>query len=220
MDSTVDPLDWHRILLGEAPPLYLVEVGLRILMLFVLLLLVVRLLGKREQETLSPMQQMLMIALGSAAGDVMLYPDVSIASAAMILIGVALLTVLLENTANRFRPVRDYLESRPRILLRDGKVDFDALAKERTTQRELYAVLRNKGAVALSQVELAILEVTGAISVVLNDSKPNKRDLIDYLLHPESEDRPQGRAGHKLVDDETDPNIVLGRSPRSGADES
>ncbi|WP_418315546.1 DUF421 domain-containing protein [Piscinibacter sakaiensis] len=195
MDKNFTPLDWHRIMLGEAPPMFLAEIGLRILMLFVLLLLVVRLLGKREQETLSPMQQMLMIALGSAAGDVMLYPEVPIAAAAMILFGVALLTILLEKTASRFRPVRDYIESRPRILLRDGKVDFDALAKERTTRRELYAVLRSKGAVALSQVELAVLEVTGAISVVLNDSKPEQRDLIDYLLDSAKKPPHHDRAG-------------------------
>ncbi len=193
LDSDLIPLNWHRILLGAAPPMYLVEVAARILMLFAVLLLVVRLLGKREQETLSPMQQMMMIALGSAAGDVMLYPEVSIAYAAMILIGVSLLTVTLEIAANRFRPVRDYLESSPRILLRDGQIDFDALARERTTERELYAVLRDKGAVALSQVELAILEVTGAISVVLNDSKPKQRDLIDYLIHPDPGGKPQTR---------------------------
>lgn len=192
LDSDLIPLDWHRILIGAAPPMYLAEVAVRILMLFAVLLLVVRVLGKREQETLSPMQQMIMIALGSAAGDVMLYPEVSIAYAVMILIGVSLLTVALEISANRFRPVRDYLESRPRILLRDGKIDFAALAKERTTERELYAVLRDKGAVALSQVELAILEVTGAISVVLNDSKPKRRDLIEYLINPDVNGMPEG----------------------------
>ncbi|MEO7916196.1 MAG: hypothetical protein ABIR16_01015, partial [Dokdonella sp.] len=62
MDTNIDPLDWQRLLLGLAPPLYLVEIVLRMLMLFALLLLVVRLLGKREHQSLSPMQQMLMIA--------------------------------------------------------------------------------------------------------------------------------------------------------------
>ena len=184
MDTDVNPLEWQRLLLGLAPPLYLVEIVLRMLMLFALLLLVVRLLGKREHQSLSPMQQMLMIALGSAAGDVMLYPEISIAYAALVLIGITLLTVALELLANRSQALRDYLESRPRVLVHDGKIDRDALRKERTTERELFASLRGAGAVAMAQVDVAVLEVTGAISVILNDRKPATRDLIDYLLDP------------------------------------
>lgn len=182
MDTDIKPLDWARLLFGEAPPLYYVELALRVLMLFVLLLLVVRLLGKREQQSLSPMQQMLMIALGSAAGDVMLYPEIAIGYAALVLIGVTALTIGLENLADAVRPVRDFLESRPTVLVRGSWIDEAALKRERTTRRELYASLRIKGAVALSQVDAAILEVTGDISVVLNDSKPVQRDLVDYLM--------------------------------------
>lgn len=182
MDTDFIPFDLHRLLLGLAPPLYLLEIVARVLMMFVVLMILVRLLGKRGQQNLSPMQQMLMIALGSAAGDVMLYPQVSIAYAATVLVGVTLLTIAVEITANRARAMRDFLESEPRILVKNGAIDFDALRKERTTERELYANLRCSGAVALCQVDLAILEVTGSISVVLNESKPQHRDLIEYLL--------------------------------------
>lgn len=184
MDTNVIPLDWARILIGPHPPLFLLEIAARILMLMALLLLVVRILGKRGQQNLSPMQQLLMVALGSAAGDVMLYPELSIAYAAMVLCGVTLLTVGIEKSASRSRAVRDYLESRPCVLLQDGQIDTEALKRERTTLRELYAILRGHGAQALSQVELAILEVTGEITVVLNDSTPEQRDLIEYLRKP------------------------------------
>lgn len=203
MDTNLDPLDWQRLLLGEAPPLYLVEILLRIVMLFLVLLLVMRLLGKREHQSLSPMQQMLMIALGSAAGDVMLYPEVSIAYAALVLIGVTLLTIALESIANRSWRLRDYLESRPRVLVCDGTVDYDALKVERTTERELFASLRGAGAVALVQVEIAVLEVTGAISVILNDSKPKGRDLIEYLIDPAAPlpgDSDSRRRGNSIQD--------------------
>ena len=188
MDTDITPFNWVRLFIGLAPPLYLLEIALRVILLFAALLIVVRILGKRGQQNLSPMQQMLLVALGSAAGDVMLYPQVPIAYAVAVLMGVTLLTVLLEKVANRFRAVRNYIESEPRILVRDGQVDHQALRLERTTQRELYANLREQGAVALCQVELAILEVTGAISVVLNERKPEKRDLIDYLLEVKPQD--------------------------------
>lgn len=182
MDTDFIPLDWQRMLVGLAPPAFYLEIVLRILMLVALLLIVVRVLGKRGQQNLSPMQQMLMIALGSAAGDVMLYPQVSMGSAATVLIGVTLLTITIDKASTHSRRVRDYLESRPTVLMLEGQIVVENMLHQRTTTRELYATLRQQGAVALEQVELAVLEVTGEISVVLNDRKPSERNLIDYLL--------------------------------------
>ncbi|OHE84548.1 MAG: hypothetical protein A2579_11000 [Lysobacterales bacterium RIFOXYD1_FULL_69_11] len=182
MTSDFTVFDWQRLLLGLPPELYMLEIGLKILIIFAILLLVLRLLGKHGQQNLSPMQQLLMIALGSAAGDALLYPEVPIAYAAVILLGVTVLTVGLEKLSEHVRPVRNYVESHPRILVKDGEIHWDALHSERTTRRELFAELRIKGARSLSQVELAILEVTGDISVFLNDRSPANQDLLDYVV--------------------------------------
>lgn len=195
MESNITVFDWERLLLGLPPKLYMVEILLKAVIIFALLVLVMRLMGKRGQKDLSPMQQMLLIALGSAAGDAMLYPQVPLAYAALILVGVTVLTIGLEWVSERSRAVRDYMESRPTVLVRDGRVDRDALLKERTTRRELYAELRFHGARALSQVDLAVLEVTGDISVFLNDRPAERDDLIDYVVEPDRYDAPQ-RPGH------------------------
>jgi uncharacterized membrane protein YcaP (DUF421 family) len=192
METDFRVFDWDRLLLGLSPKLYLVEILFKSLVVFAILLLVMRLIGKRGQQDLSPMQQMLMIALGSAAGDALLYPSVPLAYAALILIGVTALNIGLEWLSGRSRHVRDYMESRPRVLVRDGVVDFDALRKERTTRRELYAELRMKGARSLSQVQCAVLEVTGDISVFLDENcRPTNEDLLDYVLDPDHHDAPQ-----------------------------
>jgi uncharacterized membrane protein YcaP (DUF421 family) len=183
METNFAPFDWQRILLGEQPPAYLLEVALKCVMVFCMLLLVMRLMGKRGQNNLSPMQQMLMIALGSAAGDVLLYPTVALSYAALVLFSVTLLTIGLEKWSERSRPVRDYMESRPTVLVTDGRIDHDALRRERTSLRELNAELRVGGARSLSQVRYAILEVTGEFSVFLNDREPDEEDLLDYIVH-------------------------------------
>ena len=189
MRPDITVFDWRRMLLGDPPLPYMVEIGLKILIIFALLLLVLRLLGKHGQQNLSPMQHLLMIALGSAAGDALLYPDVPIAYAAVILLGVTAVTLGVEFLSERFRPVRDYVESRPRILVKDGEIQWQALNSERTTRRELFAELRIKGARSLSQVDFAILEVTGDISVFLNDRPPANCDLLDYVVD-EDKDAP------------------------------
>ncbi len=87
--------DLQRIFLGEQPPLYLLEVAVKCVIVFLVLLLVMRLMGKRGQSELCPIQQMLLIALGLAAGDVLHYPTVALAYAALILFGITLLTMAL-----------------------------------------------------------------------------------------------------------------------------
>jgi uncharacterized membrane protein YcaP (DUF421 family) len=182
MQTQFDVFHWERLLVGLPPKLYLLEIAFKSVIVFLILLLVLRMLGKRAQQNISPMQHMLMIALGSAAGDALLYPHVPLAYAALILLGITGLTIGLEWLGERSRGVRDYVESRPRVLVRDGVVDWAALARERTTRRELYAELRLKGARGLEQVDVAILEVTGEVSVFLNERAPSRQDLLDYVL--------------------------------------
>jgi len=182
MGSPIEPFNWERLMLGEHGAAYLLEVGLRCVMVFVLLLLVMRLMGKRGQANLSPMQQLLLIALGSAAGDTLFYPEVPISVAAIVLLGITGLTIALDVVAGHAKPVRSFIDSHPRILVREGRVDAEALQEERCTRDELYANLRLCGARSLSQVEYAILEVTGEISVFLNDRPALDEDLLNDAL--------------------------------------
>lgn len=182
MESNFEAFDWERLLLGLSPPLYLLEVALKCVLVFLLLMLVMRMLGKRGQNKLSPMQQMLLIALGSAAGDVLLYPDVPFVHAALILVGITLLTIGLEKLSVRFKAVRRRVEPYPQLLVSHGEVNQAALYKERTTLDELYAALRVSGARSLSQVDWAILEVDGEISVFLNDCNAGDDDLLRDII--------------------------------------
>lgn len=183
MDPKLIPLDWQRILIGLQPPIFLLEIALRCLLVFVLLVLVMRLLGKRGQANLSPMQQMMLIALGSAAGDALLYPEVALAYAALVLFAMTLLDMGLDAVTARSKRVRDYIESHPRVLVDRGIVDDVALRKERTLARELHAALRTRGARSMAEVELAILEVSGEISVFLfAERAAGNDDLLQGLI--------------------------------------
>ncbi len=201
METDFVPFDLHRILLGEQPPAYLLEVALKCVLVFCLLLLVMRLMGKRGQNNLSPMQQLLLIALGSAAGDVLLYPTVALSYAALVLVGLTLLTIGLEKWSQRSQHVRDHTESHPTVLVTDGTIDHDALRRERTTMRELRAELRIAGARSLSQVRYAILEMTGDFSVFLNDFEPDDEDLLDDIVNEQGPASRHAAKGGVLASD-------------------
>ena len=81
---------------------------------------------------------------------------------------------------------REVLCGKPRILIYRGKIDENALLRERFTISELEERLRGKDVMSLADVEYAILETSGEISVIL---KPNKRTTTpeDFNMQPEYE---------------------------------
>jgi uncharacterized membrane protein YcaP (DUF421 family) len=190
MQNDFTPFDWARIFVGEAPPLYYAELGMKILIVFVVLVAVMRILGKTGRDHLSPLQQMLLIALGSAAGDVMLYHHVPFGHALLILFAVSGLAVALEFATTKSGRVRDVVDSRPVVLALDGVVLRERLHSQRINERELYAAIREHGGRSLAQVQLAVLEVTGRISVFLDEHVAvGGEDLLDYLREQARTDR-------------------------------
>ena len=182
MQNDFAPFDWFRIFVGEQPLPYYGEIAMKIVVVFAVLVVVMRIIGLTGRGDLSPLQQMLVIALGSAAGDVMLYPDVAMGHALLILFGVSLIAVGVEFASTRVRAVRDAIDAHPVVLVLDGKVLRERLHRQHINERELYAVIRGAGGRSLSQVQLAVLEVTGQISVFLDESKAVRdEDLLDYL---------------------------------------
>jgi uncharacterized membrane protein YcaP (DUF421 family) len=182
MQTDFQPFDWLRIFLGEHPLPYYGEIAMKIVIVFAVLIVVMRIIGLTGRGDLSPLQQLLVIALGSAAGDVMLYPDVPFGHALLILFGVSTVAVLVELAATRLRLLRNAIDAHPVVLVLDGEVFRDRLHQQRINERELYAVIRGEGGRALSQVQLAVLEVTGRISVFLDETRPaDGEDLLDYL---------------------------------------
>lgn len=85
--------------------------------------------------------------------------------------------------------VREFICGKPRILIYRGKIDERALKKERFTVNELQERLRSNNIVNLSDVEYAILETSGQITVI---PKPEKRALTpqDFNMDPEYEGIP------------------------------
>src|SRR5688572_17234972 len=78
--------DWERILFNETPVNFLLEVALRSTIMFLMLLIVLKLAGKRGVKQLSIFEMVIIISLGSAAGDPMFYEDVGIVHALVVFV--------------------------------------------------------------------------------------------------------------------------------------
>ncbi len=181
MDKDLNVFDWNRLVLGTPPDTYYFEILVRVVFIFIILVAVLRLIGKRGQRSLTPMQQVLLIALGSVTGDATFYPEVPLLYVAVVLFTVTAMLYLLNHIKRKSEFVDRYLHSRPLIIVESGEICDGAEKEEQLTRREVYTLLRASGVRFLEEVEYAILESDGSVSVFKQEIDPQKKttSLID-----------------------------------------
>ena len=180
MSEQVTPLDLERMFVGTQPPLFVLEIVVRVLLIYGFAAVMIRLMGKRGRRELSPFELLVVIALGSATGDSMFYPDVPILHAWMVILVVVACDVGMAHLQYRYVRVQRFVESTPRLVIRDGTVDSDALGAELLRLDELYSMLREKGVSNTGEVRYGFLELSGELGLV---------------RYPEG----RGRAGHSTL---------------------
>jgi uncharacterized membrane protein YcaP (DUF421 family) len=164
----IHPYDWARILFGEAPPVFLLEVFARTLIIYIFLLYVLRWLGKRMSGQLTIMELSVMLTLGAIVSASMQLPDHGILESFVLLFcafafqrGVSYIGVL----SSRFE---EFTQGSPAMLIKDGVLQLDALKKSRISRQQVFAQLRNKDIYNLGAVERMYLEASGMYSTFLS----------------------------------------------------
>jgi uncharacterized membrane protein YcaP (DUF421 family) len=164
--DAVSPLDLQRMFFGVQPPHYFAEIVLRILLIYGFAAVLLRWMGKRGRRELSPFELLVVIALGSATGDSMFYPEVPILHAWVVVAAVVACDVGMGHLQFRSTRVQRFMESTPRVVIREGRVDHDALRAERLRLDELYSMLREHGIANTGEVRYALLELSGDLGLV------------------------------------------------------
>lgn len=147
---------------------------IRAIILYIIILIVMRLMGKREIGQLQPFEFVISLMIANLATIPMSDTGVPILDGIVPMLGlltVHLLIALLNLKSARFRFA---ICGKPNILVYRGKIDENALEKERFTVSELEERLREKDIFSFADVEYVILETNGDISVIL---KPEKRNV-------------------------------------------
>lgn len=144
---------------------FLMETVFRTLVMFSIVLIGLTILGKRGVKQLSVFELVVIIGLGSAAGDPMFYKDVGLLPALIVFIIVIGLYVLVTYFVGRNKQFEHLVEGRPDLLVSEGTFAVENFKKEALGQDEFFAELRLRGVSQLGQVETAIIETNGGISV-------------------------------------------------------
>ncbi|MCP2038813.1 DUF421 domain-containing protein [Chryseobacterium sp. HSC-36S06] len=158
-------IDWSAILLGSEEWSFLPEVALRTLIMFMIIITGLRFMGKRGVKQLSVVELVVIIGLGSAAGDPMFYKEVGIVFSLLVFLIIIALYAGLTYIVGKSKKAEDMLEGKPLCLIQDGVFVLENFKKENLGSDEFFAELRLKGISHLGQVETAIEETSGELSV-------------------------------------------------------
>ncbi|TGE22414.1 DUF421 domain-containing protein [Hymenobacter aquaticus] len=187
--AAIQPFDWHRLLFSDdAPPLFLLEVVLRCVLTYLMIIGALRVTGRRGVRQLSIFELSIILALGSAAGDAMLYDDTPLLHAAVVFVVVPLLYLAFNRATEKFPRFSDWLEGKPVLLVDEGRICLPEFRQQNLTQKELFGELRQLQVEHLGQVRRAYIEATGDVSIYFRtdeDTVPGLPIWPELLLHPQ-----------------------------------
>ena len=161
----------------------------RSIVLYIIVLIVMRLMGKREIGQLQPFELAISIMIADLAAVPMAETGIPITNGIIPILGLLVMHLLISIINLKSMKIREILCGKPSILIYRGKIDEKVLKKERFTLNELQERLRGNNVVNIADVEYAILETSGQVTVI---QKPDKRTTIpkDFNITPEYEEIP------------------------------
>jgi len=170
-------LEWKEFLMGQEEWSFLLEIVLRTFIMFLTIIIGLRILGKRGVKQLSLFELVVIIGLGSAAGDPMFYKEVGIASSIIVFMVIIFLYTSVTYLIGKSKVFEKLLEGTSICLIENGEFSIENFKKENLGSDEFFAELRLRGISHLGQIERAIEEVSGEISVFYFEDREVKFGL-------------------------------------------
>lgn len=154
-------------------------IAIELIIGFFLLLFLTKMLGKTQISQLTPFDFISALVLGELVGNAIYDKKVHLGMIIFATFVWGLLIFVTEWVTQKFRKTRSLLEGKPSILIRKGKIDRNALKKNKIDIDQLQSLLRQKNTFSIQEVEYAILETTGEISVLKKPEHlpPTNEDL-------------------------------------------
>jgi uncharacterized membrane protein YcaP (DUF421 family) len=142
------------------------DIAIRAVVLYLFVVFLMRVIGRRELSTLSTIDLVLLIVLGDAIQQGLTQDDYSVTGAVIVISTFALLQVGLSYLGFRLPRLRPLLEGKPIVIVQDGKPIERNLHRERLAIEEVMEEARQQQIASVDQIEWAILESSGNISFI------------------------------------------------------
>lgn len=158
--------DWMRILIGNVPVIFFIEVIFRVLFVFLLLLFSMRMMGKRMSSQLSRNEMAAMSSLAAAIGIPIQSPDRGLLPAVIV----AMIVILGQRIIAAFVTKSERFEEKSQgdigVLIHEGTMNIKAMVSSRISRERLFAQLRKEGVKHLGQVGRFYFEADGTFTLI------------------------------------------------------
>lgn len=154
--------------LGSSLP----EVVLRTAVVYLFLVVVLRLTGKREVGQMSILELIVILIISDAVQNSMVGENSTLWGGLVAVLTLLAMDFGLKALSSRSRRLRNIVEGEPRLLVRDGRLLHKALREEGVEPDQVRAAIRAQGIARVEDVRLAVLETDGSISVIPKSSSP------------------------------------------------
>ena len=159
--------DWGRIFLGDVPPEFILEVILRMAFIYIILVVSLRLMGRRMEAMLSRGEMVSLVTLGASVGVAIHTPERGILPSAMVILIILCMQMLQGYLTSRNSKMEKLLLDQISTMVIDGRLLVKEMKKSRITRERLFAALRLKGLKNLGMVERVYFEAKGVFSIIM-----------------------------------------------------
>jgi uncharacterized membrane protein YcaP (DUF421 family) len=142
------------------------DLAIRAVVLYCFVYLLMRIMGRRELSSLEPFDLILLIVIGDAIQQGLTQDDYSVTGALIVVGTFAMMQVLISFLSYRFAGLRPALDGEPIVIIQDGKALERNMKRERITLDEVMVEVRMQQIGSIEDVEWAVLETSGKISVI------------------------------------------------------
>lgn len=160
------------------PEISIVEKILRSVVVYLFLLLAFRFTGKRQVGQLTPFDLVVLLIISNVVQNAVIGPDNSLGGGLIGAVVILALNYLTVEVTYRWKRARRLLEATPTVLVHNGRILHDHLARERITLEDLHAALRRSGVADVEHVRYAVLEENGGISVIPRATTPPPTGMV------------------------------------------
>jgi uncharacterized membrane protein YcaP (DUF421 family) len=145
------------------------DLVLRTIFVFLLILIVTRAVGRRELSSMEPFDLILLVVIGDLVQQGVTQSDYSITGATTVIVTMAVLVVGTAYLSYRFKRLRPLLEGDPVLLISEGRLLERNLNRQRMTVEELRSEARQQSIGSLEEIRYAVLETNGKLSFITRD---------------------------------------------------
>jgi uncharacterized membrane protein YcaP (DUF421 family) len=162
----------------------LLEIILRTVVVYLVILVGLRLSGKREIGQMTVFDLVVLLLISNAVQNAMVGPDTSLTGGVLAAVVLLVLNLLISRLRLTSPRIRRLVEGTPTLLILHGQVIAEHMRREGIDEESLMAAVREHGVAEISGVEMGVLEIDGSISIVpVSESTIRVKKPMKYLRH-------------------------------------